>query len=241
MTTIFVPDMTWIGLSLAVAGACWLMWRRTSAAVLLITGGAAILVFALNYSVIDTPVFLIPSLLVAWLLAAVGAEALASWLPARPWTGAATTALCLAIPAWLLATNFQASDRSRDTNAEVTLDRLFDALPDRASIVREDFLADRMVMAKLLAETASGRQIELAPSDSTQLLSRLEVGPRCLCLQKICPPAAIRRLRRELRAAAHDRGSARSIPVPPPGRCDRGDRNPGSTRRTVHCKWRGIS
>ncbi len=184
VTTIFVPDMTWIGLSLAIAGACWLMWRRTSAAVLLITGGAAILLFALNYSVIDTPVFLIPSLLVAWLLAAVGAEALASWLPARPWTGAATTVLWLAIPVWLLATNFEASDRSRDTNADVTLDRLFDALPDRAAIVHEDFLADRMVMAKVLAETASGRQIELAPADSTQLTSRLESGHAVFAFRK---------------------------------------------------------
>jgi len=174
--TIFVPDMTWIGLTLAVAGACWLLWRRTSAALLLIGGGAAILVFALNYSVIDTPVFLIPSLLVAWLLAGVGAERVASWLPARPWTSAATTALCLAIPAWLFAINFAPSDRSRDTNVEVTLDRLFDVLPDRASIVHEDFITDRMVTAKLLGEKASGREIALVSSDLTELARRLETG-----------------------------------------------------------------
>lgn len=182
--TMLVPDMTWIGLALAVAGACWLLWRRTSAAILLIAGGAAILVFALNYSVVDTPVFLIPSLLVAWLLAAVGSEALASWLPARRWTGAATTALCLAIPAWLLATNFGASDRSRDTNTEVTLDRLFETLPDRASIVHEDFLIDRMVMAKLLADAASARQIELASSGSSGLARRLESGRAVFAFSK---------------------------------------------------------
>jgi hypothetical protein len=174
--TIFVPDMTWIGLTLAVAGACWLLWRRTSAALLLIGGGAAVLVFALNYSVIDTPVFLIPSLLVAWLLAGVGAERIASWLSAHPWTGAATTALCMTIPAWLLATNFASSDRSRDTSVEMTLDRLFDALPNLASIVHEDFITDRMVMAELLGDKASGRQFELASSDSTELARRLETG-----------------------------------------------------------------
>jgi Protein O-mannosyl-transferase TMEM260-like len=182
--TIFVPDMTWIGLTLAVAGACWLLWRRTSAALLLIGGGAAILVFALNYSVIDTPVFLIPSLLVAWLLAGVGAERVASWLPARAWTSAATTALCLAIPAWLFATNFAPSDRSRDTKVDVKLDRLFETLPDHALLVNEDFLADRMVMAKLLGETTRGRQIELAPPDSPSLAKRLESGRAVFAFRK---------------------------------------------------------
>jgi len=75
--------------------------------------------------------FLIGSL-VAWLLAAVGAAQVVSWLPARAWIGGASIAFCL-IPAWLLATNFKASDRSRDTRAAIELDRLFQALPDRAS------------------------------------------------------------------------------------------------------------
>jgi hypothetical protein len=174
--TIFLPDMTVVGAALGVIGIVWLLRRRVSAAILLATGAVAIVAFALSYSVIDTAVFLIPALLVAWLLAAVGGAQVVSWLPARAWIGGASIAFCL-IPAWLLATNFKASDRSRDTRAAIELDRLFQALPDRASLVSEDFIADRMVMAKLLGDDAAhGRHIELADPDSNLLRLRLEAG-----------------------------------------------------------------
>ena len=182
--TIFVPDMTVVGAALGVIGIVWLLRRRVSAAILLATGAVAILAFALNYSVIDTPVFLIPSLLVAWLLAAVGAEQVVSRLPARAWIGSASVVFCL-IPAWLFATNFKLSDRSRDTRAAIELDRLFQALPDRASIVSEDFIADRMVTAKLLGDdAANGRHIELADPDSNLLRQRLEAGEAVFAFRK---------------------------------------------------------
>ena len=175
--TIFLPDMTLVGLALAAVGGFWLLRRRASAAILLIAGGSAVVLFALTYSVIDTPVFLIPSLLVAWMLAAVGAEQAVSWLPRRWWTGGATALLCLSIPAWLLATNFLPSDRSRDVQAGLELDRLLEALPDRAALVKEDFIADRMVMAKLLGDGAArGRPIDLLAADGPALRERLDSG-----------------------------------------------------------------
>jgi hypothetical protein len=121
---------------------------------------------------------------VAWLLAAVGAEQVVSWLPARAWIGGASVVFCL-IPAWLFATNFKLSDRSRDTRAAIELDRLFQALPDRASIVSEDFIADRMVTAKLLGDDAAhGRHIELADPDSNLLRERLRAGEAVFAFRK---------------------------------------------------------
>ena len=176
--TLFLPELTIPGLSVALIGAVWLLRRRLDVAAMLITGGVAIAVFALNYSVIDTPVFLIPSLLVAWLLAAVGAEHVVSWLPVRSWTTAGAALASLSIPVWLLVSNFAESDRSRDLQAGIVLDRLFGALPEHAALVREDFIADRMVLSKLLGEAfARTRQIDLAPAHPLELRGRLDSGP----------------------------------------------------------------
>ena len=182
---VVLPELTWPGVVLSAAGLLWLLFRRTAEGLLLIGGGSAIALFALVYRVVDTAVFLMPVFLVLWLAAAVGA-ARAVALVSR-WQPAARVApvLMLGLPAWHLAQNFEASDRSRDTATAVHLDALFEALPARTAIVHEDFLVDRLVMFKLLADGAArGRRIEIAPRDAGELRTRLENGDTILAFLK---------------------------------------------------------
>jgi hypothetical protein len=122
-------------------------------------------------------VFLIPALLVLWVTAAIGAERIVRGGAAIRGVPAILVTAALLLPAMQLARNAQANDRSRDTRAARFFEALFDALPSRAALVREDFIVDRMVMFKLLGdEAAQGRAIELAPRDPRVLSGRLRDG-----------------------------------------------------------------
>jgi hypothetical protein len=171
------PELTLAGLLLAAVGGVWLLRRRRHDAVLLLPGAAAVAAFAANYSVSDTSVFLIPALLMLWLMAASGAERLAQ--AAARVRGATPTivAAVLLLPVVQLARNVRENDRSRDTVSARFFEALFEVLPQRAAIVREDFIVDRMVMFKLLGDgAAKGRAIELAPRDAAVLSDRLRDG-----------------------------------------------------------------
>ena len=196
---VFASELTIPGLALAIVGAAMLLRRRLADALLLLIGAVAVVAFALNYSVADTPVFLIPALLVLWLLAAVGAEHLAGLARGRlaPRTAVLLTALVL--PAWLLAHNFETSDRSRDTSSSVFLDRLFEAFPSRTALVHEDFLVDRLMAFKLLADAAArGRLIRArGPRGDPPAAGRW----RCrLCVCQVGPQGSARRPSSGLRA-----------------------------------------
>jgi hypothetical protein len=104
------------------------------------------------YTVIDAPVFMLPATTMLWLAAAVGGEQVIRVAGRVRPAGVLATVAMFTLPAWLVATNFEVTDRSGDTTAGVTFDRLFEALPDRTAIVREDFLVDRMVMFKLIGD-----------------------------------------------------------------------------------------
>ena len=140
----------------------------------------AVLAFALNYSVVDTPVFVIPAILVLWLAAAVGLEQLAQFaesISPAVWSGAAVASLALVVPGWLLAHNFAANDRSRETTSAVYLDALFDVLPDGSAVVHEDFLVDRMMTARLLGDDGSReRPIEFVDRDVRNVRRVLSSG-----------------------------------------------------------------
>ncbi len=175
--SLLLDELTPVGLVLAAAGVVWLVRRRVADATLLLSGCALVFVFALNYSVIDTPVFLIPSVLVLWVAAGAGAERIILAAGAHRAVAAASSAAALALPLWLLAVNFSHNDRSGDVHAAIQFDRLFEALPDRSALVSEDFIVDRMVMYELLGRRAAGaRHIELVPSDPDAVRSRLSRG-----------------------------------------------------------------
>jgi Protein of unknown function (DUF2723) len=171
------PELTLAGLALCVVGGVWLARRRPRQAILLSGGAVATAAFAVNYAVVDTPVFLIPALVVLWLMAAVGLERLATAAGRVRGAAATIVAASLLLPAVQLARNARVNDRSRDTGAARFFEALFDVLPSRAALVREDFIVDRMVMFKLLGDRAAkGRSIELAPRDPGVLSRRLRDG-----------------------------------------------------------------
>ena len=189
---VLATELTVPGLVLAAVGALWLLTRRLPEAVLLLPGCAAIVAFAANYNVVDTPVFLIPATLVLWLCAAIGME----WAVGRAGGRAARVAslAAVALPIWLVSSNFERTDRSHDTEAARQLDALFDALPDDSALVHEDFIVDRLVMFKLLGEGAArGRRIEAAaPRDAGALRTLRERGMNVFAF-----PRSARRLRYE--------------------------------------------
>jgi hypothetical protein len=190
---ILAPELTVPGLVLAVAGIAWLLRRRPAEGILILAGCAASVGFAVNYSVGDLPVFLIPATLVLWVAAAVGAEQ-AAWIAARRRWAAATVALAtLMLPGWHLVQNFAATDRSRDTAAAIAFDGLFDALPDRSAFVHEDFIVDHMVLYKVLGDrSADGKRIDRVPRDAEAALERHDAGFSVFAFQR-----SARRLRYE--------------------------------------------
>ena len=122
--------------------------------------------FALNYSVVDTPVFLIPVLLVLWLLAASapsGSPALPrASVSQRPrWPSRA----CRCRPGCSRAT-------SRSPTAAATPRRRSSSTGCSrrcrpARVVHEDFLVDRLVMFKLLTDPRVSRDaIDLVDRDA---------------------------------------------------------------------------
>jgi hypothetical protein len=178
------PELTMAGLTLALAGVVWLLWRRRAQAALLLTGGVIVFGFVLNYAVNDTPVFLVPAILVLWLAAAVGAEWIAS-MGSRRLVATTVSLACCAVPMRLLAKNFGANDRSRDVKEDVQLDRLLQALPEPAALVKEDFLVDRMVTSKLLGDgPASGRHIPLTAPHVEAVRTQMDQGARVFAFAK---------------------------------------------------------
>ncbi len=186
VSDILSPELTPVGLVLAVLGVLWLLRRRLPEALMLLVGGGAVLAFALNYSVVDTPVFLIPCILVLWICAGVGAERVARAIAARSrGLGQAFAVVGVLLPVWLCVHNLPATDRSRDYEAQVQIDRLFDALPDQATIVSEDFLADRMVSFKLLGDQLTRqRKIEIGSRATADVRRRLDAGSKVFAFQK---------------------------------------------------------
>jgi hypothetical protein len=175
---VFAADLTIPGLCLAAIGAGWLLRRRVADAVLLGIGAAIITAFAINYAIVDTPVFLLPALLCLWLFAGAGAEFVFQVVDGptatRRW---AFGVALLALPLWVLDHHAAPVDRHRDRQDAAQLDRLFDVLPDRSAIVGGDFIADRMIHYELLGrEAARGRDIRIAPRDTAALRALHDSG-----------------------------------------------------------------
>ena len=180
-------ELTAPGLIVAAGAAIWLLRRRTAEAVLLFSGCVAVLIFAVNYRVVDTPVFLIPAILVSWVAAAVGIERVKQSAERRLGVASGIVILvsALVMPIWHLTRNLPMTDRSRDTRAAVQLDRLFAALPDHTAIVREDFIVDRMLMFKLLGEHAAGdRRIDVTSRDARRVRAAHHQGERVFAFPK---------------------------------------------------------
>ncbi len=196
VTLVLRPDLTLVGLALALAGAVWLLRRRVAAAVLLITGAAIVLAFVAGYAVVDQPVFLLPVVLCLWLLAATGLERLLAALARALPSGrlgtvlpAVAGVLGLALPIGLAAHHGPRVDRSGDRAAARQIERLVAALPDRSAIAGGDFIAERMVQYELLGrDAAAGRDISLAPRDAASIAALAARGVHVVAFPSAITP-----------------------------------------------------
>jgi hypothetical protein len=158
----FVRELSPAALILAAAGAAAL-WRRSKAILsLFLVAGSAYVTFGAAYMPHQFEVFLVPAFVLGWLLAAAGAEWFAGALERyrRPLMVAAPTLALMALAAWQITRNYDTRDLSHQRADMRFFDALFDRLPQKAVLLDEDFLIDRMVHYKTLGEAAAaGREI----------------------------------------------------------------------------------
>ena len=164
---ILLAELSPAGVGLAALGV-WASFRRLRReTLLLLIAAAGNVFFVLNYAAADLAVFLIPSFVLLWPFVAVGAGDVAEWARrrGRTWSRVAVAGLAL-LPTWQLATHYRANDHHARTLETRFLRTLFETLPDKTAIVRENDIVDSMLLYELLAErSAAGRDIILIPAD----------------------------------------------------------------------------
>ena len=164
---ILLAELSPAGVGLAAVGV-WASFRRLRReTVLLLVAAAGNVFFVLNYAAADLAVFLIPSFVLLWPFVAVGAGSGAEWARrrGRTWGGVAVAGLAL-LPIWQLATHYRANDHHARTLETRFLRVLFETLPNKTAIVRENDIVDSMLLYELLAErSGAGRDIILIPAD----------------------------------------------------------------------------
>jgi len=164
---ILLAELSLAGVGLTVLGV-WASFRRLRReTLLLLIAAAGNVFFVLNYAAADLAVFLIPSFVLLWPFVAVGAGEVAEWARRRgpTWGGVAVAGLAL-LPIWQLATHYRANDHHARTLETRFLRTLFETLPDKTAMVRENDIVDSMLLYELLAErSGAGRDIILIPAD----------------------------------------------------------------------------
>jgi hypothetical protein len=126
--------------------------------------------FTSAYTPGNFEVFLVPAFVMSWLLAAAGAQLAVDRTSSRlnrP-SGAVLAGVLALLPVWQWTRNYDTRDLSHDRADMRFFDALFERLPDRAALLHEDFLVDRMVYYKTLGEYA-GRSRDLLALVPSQL------------------------------------------------------------------------
>ena len=151
-------NLTWAGLLLGTGGLLWLT-QPHGRRLLTLTGVSfvAIVVFNLFYGIGDIYVYYIPAYLIGSLWIAFGIAAAGAWLArlvgrlqqesapvttrlaSAQWPLVIGVLLALALPAWLLVTNYREVDQSQNRSAQVGwADRLGQPIPEGAVLVTND-------------------------------------------------------------------------------------------------------
>lgn len=152
------------GVALATAGI-WVLWRRARpSAAFAVAGILVVLAFAISYFAYDVDVFLLPGLVLGWILVAVGLSALAR--SPRILLRVATVAL---VAAWSIP-HVMASyrDAARQSNGFVARFArvFFQRLPPHAAIVDSSIDVAHVLLYKAIGERAAeGKDLILAAPD----------------------------------------------------------------------------
>jgi tetratricopeptide (TPR) repeat protein len=144
-------EMTWVGVALAALGLA-VGWRRRWPILLVLVMIGNLAVMALHGSHADIFVwhrYYIPSYAMAALLAGLGCQALLERLPGF------LRVAPLAIPAFLIAANWQSADRSRYRIAQEFSTGVLRALPPGASLIATD---DNILFVLIYLTMAEGER-----------------------------------------------------------------------------------
>ncbi len=141
---------TVIGAILAIAGLAFLACRNWRPALLVGGGLLGALMLAADVTA-DIKGFLMPSLVLAWLLSAVGMDAVQRAIAtvANPRSALVVTAVVATlIPGRLLATNYVANNLRNNTFEARYLDALFERLPAGAALLAENYVVNSLITCK---------------------------------------------------------------------------------------------
>lgn len=158
----FLTEMNVAGALLLAIGVLVSWRRRLTAGLLLVLGALGVAWLTVNVDA-DVDGFILPAVVMMWLLAGLGLQAVWEWLSRRGSAGLVVgLAALVALPGWQLSRNYRANDHHRRTYEIGYMNALFASLGDRSAIVREAYSVDQQLLYKLVAEHAAGsRTIEL--------------------------------------------------------------------------------
>jgi len=173
----FLTEMNVAGALLAAIGV-FVSWRkRITAGLLLVLGALGVAWLTMNVDA-DVDGFILPAVVMTWLLAGLGLQAVCDWLARRGAAGVVVGAAALmALPGWQLSRNYRVNDHHRRTIEIRVMDAVFATLEDRSAIVREAYSVDQLILYKLAAEhAAAGRTIELIDADRATVERYAQAG-----------------------------------------------------------------
>jgi hypothetical protein len=145
VSTLVASELGAAGSLLFAAGVIFAIARRSGGALLLLGGAAGMFAMIVNMSG-DLKGFITPIVVLAWPIAALGAEAIHASLFARrlpvSLAGALVGLLALAMPLQGIIRNYAEADQSSHTETATFLRGVYSHLPDHAAVVAEDYFYD---------------------------------------------------------------------------------------------------
>lgn len=167
---LFVVDLGVVGVLLAAVGVGYAIRTRLTSVWLFLAALAGVVLLTANVDA-DEEGFVLPALVMAWLLAGLGAQAV--WmLASRAGRAAAmvVAAAFLLLPAWQITRHYKINDHHRRTYEIRYYDALFDQLENRAAFVQEEYAQDQLLLYKLAGEHAArGRDVRLVAANAATL------------------------------------------------------------------------
>jgi hypothetical protein len=165
------------GLCLLAIGLAVTAIRRPSIAILFGLGATGVLFLTLNVDA-DVDGFLVPAVVLLWVLVALGLDAVLSWLAraGRPGVAVASAA-AIALPLWQIDRNYKVSDHHQRTYEIHYLDALFPSLENRVAFVHEAYPVDQLILYKVAGERANGsRTVTIIRADQPTVQSYAKDG-----------------------------------------------------------------
>ena len=161
-------QVTPIGLILAAAGLAFLIVRNWRAATLLGFGLLGALLLAADVAA-DVKGFLMPALVLTWLLSAMGFDTMeraVTALAGRRTALVATAGVAAFVPGRLLATNYESHNLRHNTFESRYLSALFDRLPPGAALLAENYVVNSLVTCQAVVSGRTSHDLlqVIAPS-----------------------------------------------------------------------------